>query len=38
MNENELKTLSAIKKPPFQVADYECLVAGLGFEPRTFGL
>jgi hypothetical protein len=33
-----LVTLSALKKAALRAADYECLVAGDGFEPPTFGL
>jgi hypothetical protein len=38
MKNEEPVTSGAIKKPPFQVADYNGLVAGTGFEPVTFGL
>ncbi len=35
---SEIIFLSAIKKPLCGRLIYECLVAGVGFEPTTFGL
>ncbi len=38
MKMEELKPVNTQKKPPCGRLIYECLVAGVGFEPTTFGL